>query len=97
LLSDQGDLQPTDKAKEIEDIQKKIWTFENALKRSLPSDFAKKLEAFVAGYKSDGKGQISFETAHTQADPCLAQLAIDGDIDAIISGDSDFAMYMYVI
>lgn len=78
----------------IDDLQKKIRGLENSLKRKLPPDFIQKLKSFVATYNLEGKGDISIEVAPTQADPCLAKLAIDFKIDAIISGDSDFAMYV---
>jgi hypothetical protein len=77
-------------------FQTKIRGLENSLKRKLPSNFDKILQDFVNGYKPEGKGHISIEKAPFQADPCLAQLAVAGDtcIDAIISGDSDFCVYM---
>jgi hypothetical protein len=75
-------------AKKVHDLQKKIRGLENSLKRKLPSNFDQNLQDFVDGYKPEGKGIISIETAPFQADPCLAQLAVAGDIDAIISGDS---------
>jgi hypothetical protein len=37
---------------------------------------------------------ISIETAPYQADPCIADVALLGECEAIISGDSDFAMYV---
>jgi 5'-3' exonuclease len=81
-------------AKKVHDLQKKIRGLENSLKRKLPSNFDQNLQDFVDGYKPEGKGIISIETAPFQADPCLAQLAVAGDIDAIISGDSDFCVYV---
>ena len=41
-----------------------------------------------------GKGEITMETAPFQADPSIADVAIRGGCEAIISGDSDFAMYV---
>lgn len=81
-------------AKKVYDLQTKIRGLENSLKRKLPSNFNKNLQDFVNGYKSEGKGHISIEMAPFQADPCLAQLAVAGDVDAIISGDSDFCVYV---
>jgi 5'-3' exonuclease len=75
-------------------LQTKIRGLENSLKRKLPSNFDKNLQDFVDGYKPEGKGHILIEKAPFQADPCLAQLAVAGDIDAIISGDSDFCVYV---
>ena len=94
LLSTQDDTSPIERANLIAAMQKKIRGLENALKRQLPTDFDQKLKAFVDGYKSEEKGNITMEIAPTQADPCLAKMAVDGEIDAIISGDSDFAVYV---
>jgi 5'-3' exonuclease len=53
------------------------------------------LSAFAEHYgSSNGKGIIEFEQAPTQADPCAAKDVIDSAVDAIISGDSDFPMYV---
>ena len=38
--------------------------------------------------------EISLFSAPTQADPCAAKEAIASTVDAIISGDSDFPMYV---
>jgi len=82
-------------AQKIEDMQKKIRGLENTLKRrQLPPDFSQSCRAFVSGYNSDKKGKIMMESALTQADPCAAKMAVDGDADFIISGDSDFAVYV---
>ena len=76
-------------------MQKKMPSLESQLKWSqLPGDFSQKLQHFVAGYNNQNKGDINIEVAPTQADPCLAQLAVNGDIHFIILGDSDFAMYI---
>ena len=92
LLSVQSD--SADHTTSIHKLQKRIRKLENALKRRLPSNFCEKLQDFIAGYDSEGKGDISIKVAPTQADPCLAQLAVAGEIDAIISGDSDFCVYV---
>jgi hypothetical protein len=42
----------------------------------------------------EGKGDISFFEAPTQADPCLAKIMVDGKANAIISNDSDFSLYI---
>ena len=48
------------------------------------------------GYQSEHYNGtcISIETAPYQADPCIADVALLGECEAIISGDSDFAMYV---
>ena len=80
---------------QIKELQKTIRKCENAENRSLPEDFVENLSAFVEHYgSSDGKGNIEFEQAPTQADPCAAKDVIDSAVDAVISGDSDFSMYV---
>lgn len=77
--------------------QKKIVTLENALKRErLPADFSEKCGAFVSGHykNSDGKGALTFEVAPLQADPCVAKMAINRDVDFVVSGDSDYIVYV---
>ena len=69
-------------AAKISNSQKKIVGLENALKRQqLPSAFVDKCSKFVSGYNSYGKGKVTFEVAPTQADPCVAKMAVDGDVD----------------
>ena len=82
-------------ATKINDAQKKLRSLENALKRQeLPADFSQRLEEFVGSFESENKGNITMEVAPTQADPCLAKMAVNGDVDFFISGDSDFAVYV---
>jgi hypothetical protein len=94
LLSSHDSSQSNERAKRIDEMQKRIRSLENVLSRGLPSDFVPKLEEFVAGYKSEGKGDITIEVVPTQADPCAAKLAVDGVVDAVVSGDSDFVVYV---
>jgi hypothetical protein len=68
---------------------------EKALKRhQLPADFVQKLKDFVDEYSSDDKGGITIEIARMQADPCVAEEAVDGKIDFSVSGDSNMHMYV---
>ena len=60
----------------------------------LPEDFITKLQAFVTGYSANGKGELSIEISPFQADPSIANVALLGGCEAIISGDSDFSMYI---
>jgi hypothetical protein len=65
------------------------------LSQQFPSDFTQKIKEFVDNYPSQNdQGKITIEVTPTQADQCVAKCAV-GDVDAIISGDSDFAS-MYV-
>ena len=69
-------------ATKINDAQKKLRSLENTLKRGqLPPDFSQRLEKFVQGYVSGDKGNITIEVAPTQADPCIAKMAVQGDVD----------------
>lgn len=81
-------------SKRVHDLQRKIRGLENSLKRRLPSNFNDSLKSLVERYDSNGKGDISIITAPYQADPCLAKLAVIGKVDAIMSGDSDFCVYV---
>lgn len=92
LLNSQGASQSS--LTQIAKMQKKIHGMEKEVKKLLPLDFAKKLKAFIDGYSSEGKGDITYEMAPFQVDPCPAKLAVDGKIDAIGSGNSDFIMYV---
>jgi 5'-3' exonuclease len=81
-------------SKRVHDLQRKIRGLENSLKRRLPSNFNESLKNLVDGYDSNGKGEISIIMAPYQADLCLAKLAVAGNVDAIMSGNSDFCMYV---
>jgi hypothetical protein len=81
-------------SKRVHDLQRGIRGLENSLKRRLPSNFNDSLNTLVDRYDSNGKGDISILTAPYQADPCLAKLAVSGEVDVIVSGDSDFLVYV---
>jgi hypothetical protein len=85
---------PAQQADDIQKAQSRIRSLEGKLKRRLPDDFVVKLNELVDDYSPEGKGDISFFVAPTQADPCLAKMIVDGAADAIISDDSDFPMYI---
>mmetsp|Transcript_15112 Transcript_15112/g.37013 ORF Transcript_15112/g.37013 Transcript_15112/m.37013 type:complete len:286 (-) Transcript_15112:335-1192(-) len=88
---------PTDEIiAEKDELTKTIKTKEKQYQRSLPSDFVVNLEKLAQSWTSKSKNgvSISLERSLWQADPTIAKRAIDGDIDAILSGDSDFAMYV---
>ena len=70
---------------------------EKQQQRTIPRDFIPLIEAFIAEHSHSSPGEaakVTLETAPTQADPCLAYLAVAGKIDAILSGDSDMSMYI---
>jgi len=60
----------------------------------LPTDFVDKIEDFVKSFRSTNGTSIVLQRSLWQADPAIAKRAIDGGIDGILSGDSDFAMYV---
>jgi hypothetical protein len=65
-------------------VQKKIQSLENALKQlQLPPDFSLRLEEFVCAYSSKEKGDIAIEITLTQADPCIAGMAVASNVDFI--------------
>ena len=79
----------------IKRLTNEIQKLEKANSRlSLPPDFVAKLEQYVSEYQSQGRGEINIQTAPFQADPSIADVAISGGCEAILSGDSDFAMYV---
>lgn len=94
LLSTQDAESPSEHANSIDKAQRRIVTLENKLKRQLPPDFTQKLAHMIAKYDPQGKGDLSYITAPTQADPCLAKMIIDREADALITSDSDLPMYI---
>lgn len=82
-----------DKTKHLSD---RIQTLEKRQQRGLPTNFVSRLYELSTGYQSEhyNRSDISIETAPYQADPCIAKVALLGECEAIISGDSDFAMYI---
>ena len=84
-----------DDAGKIQQITDDIQKLEKGeCRSSLPADFVSRLQELVAKYESLGKGEITVEVAPFQADPSLADIARRGGCEAILSGDSDFAMYV---
>jgi hypothetical protein len=47
-------------------------------------DFAKELQHVVLGYASKGRGDISIEMSPFQANPSIANVAIEGGSEAIL-------------
>ena len=86
---------PTDETeKEKKAISTKLRALEAQTRQILPTNFVAALTDFQQEYNSLGKGIIFIGHAPWQADPCIAKAAIDGDIEGILSGDSDFSMYV---
>ena len=94
LLSAQDVESPSEHAKNIDKAQRRVVSLENKIKRQLPPDFTQKLRDMISEYEPQGKGDLSYETAPTQADPCLAKLIIDREADALVTNDSDLPMYI---
>jgi hypothetical protein len=84
-----GDLE---KAQKLTNTIQKLEKAEG--RTSLPSNFISKLEEAVSKYDTRGRGEISLDIAPFQADPSIADVAIRGGCEAILSGDSDFSMYV---
>jgi hypothetical protein len=84
-----------DDAERIRQITDEIRKLEKGESRSsLPANFVSRLHELVSKYESHGKGEITAEVAPFQADPSIADIALRGGCEAILSGDSDFAMYV---
>lgn len=87
-------IQSNEKEK-IEQLTNNIRKMEKAEGRCfLPSNFMERLQLLVSEHASQGKGEISIEVAPFQADPSIANAALLGECEAILSGDSDFSMYV---
>jgi hypothetical protein len=82
----------SEKIRQISDDIRKLEKGES--RTSLPANFVERLQELVSTYDSGGKGVMSVEIAPFQADPSIADIALSGGCDAILSGDSDFAMYV---
>jgi len=79
----------------IKQVTREIRKLEKAdCQMSLLMDFVEELQHLFIGYRSQGRGEVSLEMSPFQADPSIANVAIDGGFEAILSGDSDFAMYI---
>jgi len=79
--------------------QGKIRSWEKALGNKLPHNFGDVLHEHVSTYKVTSQnnmisGNIEIVTALWQADSHIAMMAYQNKIDAIISSDSDFAVYV---
>jgi hypothetical protein len=78
----------------IVEMEKEIRKLEKSAKRALPECFDSKLQHFVDNFESANRGNIQVRVAEYQADPAVARSAVNGEVDGIISGDSDFVMYI---
>jgi hypothetical protein len=79
---------------QINNLQKDIQKLEKQANRSLPSNFKSEVIRLLQTFDDGGRGAVSTFTAPFQPDTEISKLAIDGDIDIVISGDSDFQMYI---
>lgn len=92
LLHEANETDDTREEKKV--LSKELRTLETAGNRFLPHNFADLIKEFQSTYQSNGKGTITIGNAPFQADPNIAKAAIDGKVCAIVSGDSDFSMYV---
>ena len=74
----------------VKDIQSK----EKNIAVKLPKDLFDDLKNFAEVYEGTSGSRITVSQTLWQADPTIAKRAIDGEVDVIISGDSDFSMYV---
>ena len=86
---------PSKEKEKIEQLTSNIQKLGKAEGRCLlPPNFMERLQLLVAKYSSNGKGEITIEVAPFQADPSIANAALLGECEAILSGDSDYSMYV---
>ena len=71
-------------------LQKYITTLEHKIDTVFPDNFVEELTKLVNAYD----GSITIDATPFQADPDIARRVICGEADVIVSGDSDFAMYI---
>jgi hypothetical protein len=76
------------------ELMKQIRSKEKNLTRRAPPNLIKNIERFVVSFQTNNGTWVVLQKALWQADPAIAKRAIDGEIDAILSGDSDYAMYV---
>ena len=77
-----------------EEIAVKIRRLESAAAATLPSDFATQVQKHLQSIATQFTGKITHIVAKRQADPSLARLALKMKVEAIVTTDSDFAMYV---
>ena len=75
-------------------LQRSVNTLENKVANVFPSSFIGNLQSIVNKHDAKENGSISLHIAPYQADPDIARRVIWKEADAIISGDSDFPMYI---
>ena len=75
-------------------LQKYIATLEHKIDTVFPNNFVEELTKLVNAYDGKQQGSITIEVTPFQADPDISRRVICGEADVIVSGDSDFAMYI---
>ena len=78
----------------IDQLQKLIRKLDKDTNKVLPSNFIPHIKQLVDDYHSENKGSIDISEAPFQADPDIARRVVCGEVDCIISGDGDYAMYI---
>jgi hypothetical protein len=79
---------------ERDKLIKSIRSNENDTSKVLPPNFIVNIQRLVSEYDCENKGKITVEETPFQADPDIARRIICGDADCIVSGDSDYQMYI---
>ena len=75
-------------------LQKLIQQLEKDVNKVLQSNFIPHIKQLVDDYHSKNKGSLDVSEDHFQADPDIARGVVCGEVDCIISGDSDYTMYI---
>ena len=85
----------SEEKEKVEQLTNVIRKLEKAKGRCfLPPNFIDRLQLLVSEYVSKGRGEKTIQIAPFQADPSIANAALLGECEAILSGDSDFSMYV---
>ena len=95
LLANGEDPDATDEDESnAEEIAIKIRRLESAAVSNLPSNFAAEVQTHLQSISTQFTGKITYIGTPYQADPSLARLALNMEVEAVVTTDSDFAMYV---
>jgi len=79
----------------IAELQKIVTKTESSANNMLPDDFIDVLREEVDCLKTQSLGgDVMLKIAQYQADPMIARIILEGKADAVVSNDSDYAVYL---
>ena len=80
-------------------LSKDIRSLENQVTRSLLEYFVEDLTSIMlskthSDYQDNNSMHVMLKIANNQVDPNIVKCVVDGEVDAVLSGDSDFATHL---